>query len=168
MMIEREDVQAVLRRWCPEAPGDTIDSATSQIVGLSDEWVEVTSKEEEMGYHYSPRCPNICYLADQVDRGAELRLFLRRAVRDAGSVDCAATGSKPSECVRGLMDVLASGVAPELPNVGSSADRGHPALDPGVWSREPVAAPTCHRPGEPPHLTSGAVAEKNSWFLIRR
>jgi hypothetical protein len=81
MMIEREDVQTVLRRWFPDAPGDTIDSATSQILGLTGEWVEVTSKEEEMGYHYSSRCSNICYLADQVDHGAQFRLFLRRAAR---------------------------------------------------------------------------------------
>jgi len=83
MMIEREDVQTILRRWFPDAPDYSIDSATSRIVGLSDGWVEVTSKEEEMGYHYSSTCPNICYLADQVDHGAELRLFLRRAAPHA-------------------------------------------------------------------------------------
>ena len=83
MIIDREGVQTVLRRWFPEASSDTIDSATSQIVGVTDEWVEVTSKEEEMGYHYSSRCPNICYLADQVEQGAEFRLFLRRAAHHA-------------------------------------------------------------------------------------
>jgi hypothetical protein len=50
----------------------------SAISSLPEEWEEVTSKEEELGYHYSPKCVEICYLADQVDTGA---LFRKRRAR---------------------------------------------------------------------------------------
>jgi hypothetical protein len=80
-MIDRERILAVLRRCFPNASDDVVESAAIQIGGLEDDWREVTSKEGEMGYHYSARCVNICYLADQVDRGAEYRLFLKRRPR---------------------------------------------------------------------------------------
>jgi hypothetical protein len=50
-------------------------------MGLGDDWEDVTNKEEELGYHYSTKCADICYLADQVDRGAEFRLLRRRPRR---------------------------------------------------------------------------------------
>jgi hypothetical protein len=80
-MMDREHVVAVLRRHFPDAPDEAIDAAANRIVGLDDEWQEVTSKDEQMGYHYSAKCADICYLADQVDRGTKYRLFLRRPTR---------------------------------------------------------------------------------------
>jgi hypothetical protein len=77
-MVAPQNVVAVLRSCFPDASDDAIDSATNRIVGLNEEWREVTSNEEEMGYHYSVRCADICYLADQVSRGAQYRLFLKR------------------------------------------------------------------------------------------
>jgi len=54
--------------------------ATNAIVGLGEEWEEVTDREEELGYHYSAHCGDICYLAQQAERGDSFRLFRRRAV----------------------------------------------------------------------------------------
>jgi hypothetical protein len=81
-MVNREKVLAVLRSAFPDASDDVAASAADAIVGLGEEWDEVTSKEEELGYHYSAKCAEICYLADQVDRGAHFRLFRKRPVRN--------------------------------------------------------------------------------------
>jgi hypothetical protein len=80
-MMERQRVLSALQRWFPGASDDVIDGAANAIVGVGEEWEEVTSKEEELGYHYSPRCPDICYLADQFYQGAEFRLFRKRRAR---------------------------------------------------------------------------------------
>ncbi len=80
-MVNRENVQAVLRNWFPNASQDDVEGAAGAIVGLPEEWEEVTSKEEQLGYHYSPNCVEICYLADQVDCGAQFRLFRKRRPR---------------------------------------------------------------------------------------
>jgi hypothetical protein len=53
-------------------------AAANAIVGLDDEWEEVTDREPELGYHYSVQCGDICYLASEVETGARFRLFRRR------------------------------------------------------------------------------------------
>jgi hypothetical protein len=80
-MIDRQNVVTILERWFPGAPEHVIDGAANALAGLEEEWQEVTSKEEELGYHYSPQCMSICYLADQVEQGAQFRLFRKRPVR---------------------------------------------------------------------------------------
>ncbi len=74
-MIERDHVVGVLRSCFPEAADDVVYTAVDRILSLADGWQEVTAKDEEMGYHYSVRCQDICHLADQISRGAEYRLF---------------------------------------------------------------------------------------------
>lgn len=80
-MIDREKVLAVLARRFPGATSDQVAAAANAIVGLDDEWEEVTEREDELGYHYSPGCTDICYLAQQVERGDQFRLFRRRALK---------------------------------------------------------------------------------------
>lgn len=77
-MIDREKVLAVLRKRFPAATPDQFAAAANAIVGLGDEWEDVTGHEPEFGYHVSVQCPEICYLADQVQHGAEFRLLKRR------------------------------------------------------------------------------------------
>ena len=38
----------------------------------------MTDREEELGYHYSALCSDICYIGQQVERGDQFRLFRRR------------------------------------------------------------------------------------------
>ena len=78
-MVDREKVLAVLRRRFAGASPDQLAAAANAIVGLDDEWEDVTEREEEIGYHYSAQCSDICYLAQQVERGDQFRLFRRRA-----------------------------------------------------------------------------------------
>jgi hypothetical protein len=83
-MIDREKVLAVLVKRFPGAPIEQIAAAANAIVGLDDEWEEVTDREEQLGYHYSPSCTDICYIAQQAERGDIFRLFRKRAARVRG------------------------------------------------------------------------------------
>jgi hypothetical protein len=78
-MIDREKVLTVLAKRFPHAAPAETAAAANAIVGLDDEWEEVTDREDELGYHYSPSCSDICYIAQQVERGDTFRLFRRRA-----------------------------------------------------------------------------------------
>jgi len=78
-MVDREKVLAVLVKRFPNASTPEIAAAANAIVGIDQDWEEVTDREEELGYHYSPTCSDICYLAQQAERGDTFRLFRRRA-----------------------------------------------------------------------------------------
>jgi hypothetical protein len=77
-MIDREKVLAVLRKRFPGSTTDQFAAAANAIVGLDDEWEDVTGHEPEFGYHASVQCADICYIADQVQQGIQFRLFRRR------------------------------------------------------------------------------------------
>jgi hypothetical protein len=77
-MIDRERVLAILRARFSEASAEQLASAANAIVHLTDGWEDVTAHEPDLGYHSSPRCSRICYLAEQHDAGATFRIFLRR------------------------------------------------------------------------------------------
>jgi hypothetical protein len=78
-MIDREKVLAVLRKRFPGASCDQVAAAANAIVGLEDEWEDVTVHEPEFGYHFSAQCTDICYLAEHHQSGAQFRVFRRRA-----------------------------------------------------------------------------------------
>jgi hypothetical protein len=77
-MIDREKVLAVLAKRFPGASPQDVAAAANAIVGLDDEGEEVSDREDELGYHVSAQCSDICYLAQQVERGDTFRLFRRR------------------------------------------------------------------------------------------
>jgi hypothetical protein len=79
IMVDREKVLAVLAKRFPGASADQVAAAANAIVGLDDEWEEVTGREEQLGYHVSASCTDICYLAQQVERGDTFRFFRKRA-----------------------------------------------------------------------------------------
>jgi len=76
-MIDREKVLSVLSKRFPGATPEQMAAAANAIVGLTDDWEDVTGREPEMGHHCSlADCPE-CYVAGQVKRGAEVRVFLK-------------------------------------------------------------------------------------------
>jgi hypothetical protein len=78
-MIDREKVLAVLHKRFPGAAADQIAAAANAIVGLDDEWEDVTHREPELGYHFSMQCGEICYLAEETLLGSQFRILKRRA-----------------------------------------------------------------------------------------
>ena len=78
-MVDREKVLAVLTKRFPGAPRDVMAAAANAIVGLEDEWEDVTDREDQLGYHFAANCSDICYIAQQVERGDSFRLFRKRA-----------------------------------------------------------------------------------------
>ena len=80
-MVDREKVLAVLAKRFPFATREETAAAANAIVGLDEEWEEVTDRCDELGLHYSASCSDICYLAQQVERGDAFRLFRRPAQR---------------------------------------------------------------------------------------
>ena len=81
-MIDREKVLTVLQKRFPGATSDQLAAAANAIVGLDDEWEDVTSRQSEFGFHFSVQCSDICYLADQAQHGVQFRLFRRRATAE--------------------------------------------------------------------------------------
>jgi hypothetical protein len=78
-MIDREKVLAVLQKRFPGSTPDQRAAAANAIVGLGDEWVDVTEREPELGYHFSVQCGEICFIADETQRGAQFRILMKRA-----------------------------------------------------------------------------------------
>jgi hypothetical protein len=79
-MIDREKVLAVLHKRFPGSTPDQVAAAANAIVGLDDEWIDVTSRETELGYHFSVQCSEICFLADQTQQGSQFRLFMKKMI----------------------------------------------------------------------------------------
>jgi hypothetical protein len=77
-MVDREKVLAVLTRRFTDVRPEQLAAAANAIVGLDDEWEDVTDREDEFGYHFSPSCSDICYIAQQAERGDQFRIFRRR------------------------------------------------------------------------------------------
>jgi hypothetical protein len=77
-MLDRQKIEAILTRRFPGAARDQVAAAANAIMGLGDEWEEIPDQDQEFGYHFSVQCSHICYLAREIERGSEFRLFRRR------------------------------------------------------------------------------------------
>lgn len=73
-MLDREKVVAVLKRRFPESTTGQIAAAANALVGLEDEWMELSLLPNGSGNV----CRHGCYL-QQVLKGREVRLFGRKA-----------------------------------------------------------------------------------------
>ena len=78
-MIDRQKLETVLGRRFPGARPDQIASAANAIMGLEDEWEEV-STYDDFGYKISGHCVDACSLAREAQAGTEFRVLRRRAV----------------------------------------------------------------------------------------
>lgn len=77
-MIDREKVLTVLRRRFPGAqPGD-VAAAANAIVGLSEEWEDVTAVEPDLPAHFALKCGDSCVVSHARRDEVEFRLFRRR------------------------------------------------------------------------------------------
>ncbi len=65
-MLDRQKLETLLSRRFPGAHRDQVAAAANAIMGLDDEWEEV-----------SP-CAEVCVVAREAEDGAEFRLLRRR------------------------------------------------------------------------------------------
>jgi len=76
-MIDRDKLETLLVRRFPHATRNQVAAAANGIMGMEDEWEEV-SPDSEFGFHYSGRCVDICSIAREAEAGTEFRLLRRR------------------------------------------------------------------------------------------
>ena len=77
-MIDREKVLAVLQKRFPGAATDQVAAAANAIVGLADEWLDVTSRQPDLNHCASVHCAETCFIADQRQLGFEFRILMKR------------------------------------------------------------------------------------------
>ena len=76
-MIDRERVLAVLQKRFPGATPDQVAAAANAIVGLADEWVDVTACQPDINHCASVHCAQTCFIADQRQQGSEFRILMK-------------------------------------------------------------------------------------------
>jgi hypothetical protein len=75
-MLDREKIVAVLKRRFPASTPGEIAAAANALVGLEDEWMELSLIRNGEG-----QCGDGCYL-QQVLQDREIRMFSRRRDRE--------------------------------------------------------------------------------------
>ncbi len=80
-MIDRQKLEILLSRRFPGSTRDQIAAAANAIMGMEDEWEDV-STEQEFDYHDAPHCPDMCALAREAEAGTEFRILRRRPILD--------------------------------------------------------------------------------------
>jgi hypothetical protein len=78
-MIPRRELEELLEdRLKGILPRQEFRELVTEIDCLEDEWEEMNVAHREMGYSMSVNCPDICWLANQVYNGAQIKLYRRR------------------------------------------------------------------------------------------
>ncbi len=77
-MIPRDELQRLLRQRLPHLPDREIGEIAGQIQSLEQGWEEVAVPHSDLGYSLSENCSEICWLASEVARGAQIRLFRKK------------------------------------------------------------------------------------------
>jgi hypothetical protein len=70
-MLDREKIVAVLKKRFAGAGTDQIAAAANAIVGLDDEWEEVTGSE-------ATPCSDFCYLTRSAEEGGRFKVLRKR------------------------------------------------------------------------------------------
>jgi hypothetical protein len=76
-MLDREKVVAVLKRRFPGATPEQVAAAANAIVGLDDEWIELSTLFTNRNGKEPPPCGDSCYLVEASRAGASFRVFKR-------------------------------------------------------------------------------------------
>jgi len=78
-MIPRGELTELLRKRLQDAlPQQTIDELAGEIIELESGWEELDIVHSDMGYSMSDKCSEICWLAEQIDRGATIKLYRKK------------------------------------------------------------------------------------------
>lgn len=80
-MIPRAELVELLRKRLHDAWSQhRIDELASEILDLESGWEEIDISHSDMGYSTSATCSEICWLAEQIDRGAIIKLYRKKKV----------------------------------------------------------------------------------------
>jgi hypothetical protein len=78
-MVPRRELEELLQnRLKGVLPQQEFRDLVTEIERLEDDWEEMKVAHREMGYSMSVNCPDICWLADQVYSGAQIKLYRRK------------------------------------------------------------------------------------------
>ncbi len=77
-MIDREKVLTVLRRRFPGASDHDVAAAANAIVGLEDEWDDVTAREPDLLAHLAYSCGPGCCVSGDAREATDYRLLVRK------------------------------------------------------------------------------------------
>ena len=78
-MIPHNELSELLEnRLVGHLDEEGIQSLISQIEGLETGWEELNVSHLDMGYSKSVNCPDICFLAEQIDKGAQIKLYRKK------------------------------------------------------------------------------------------
>ena len=77
-MIDREKVLTVLRRRFTGASDRDLAAAANAIVGLADEWDDVTEREPDLLAHLTQPCGPGCCIIGESREVSDYRLLVRR------------------------------------------------------------------------------------------
>ena len=78
-MIDREKVLTVLRRRFAGATEGDLATAANAIVGLTDEWVDITDREPDLLAHLTRACGPECFVSAESRDVTDFRLLMRRS-----------------------------------------------------------------------------------------
>jgi hypothetical protein len=76
-MIDREKVLAVLHKRFPGSTLEERAAAANAIVGLDDEWEDVTARQPPCDLCASVQCAESCFIADQRQQGYAVRILMK-------------------------------------------------------------------------------------------
>jgi len=78
-MIPRTELAGLLRnRLGDYLSNEKLDELATEILSLEGGWEELDVTHKEMGYSMSVNCTDICWLANQVDHGAVIRMCRKK------------------------------------------------------------------------------------------
>ena len=75
--MSREDLLAILDRHLPGSAATDRAAAADAVLRVLGDWEDVTGRADLDG-RFAVECADVAYVADQVLRGAELRVLRRR------------------------------------------------------------------------------------------
>jgi hypothetical protein len=78
-MIPRNELVDLLHARLHEfLPQDRIDRLAGEVLALEEGWEEMDISHRDLGYSHSDLCSSICWLADQTEQGAAVKMFRKK------------------------------------------------------------------------------------------
>jgi hypothetical protein len=78
-MLDREKIVAVLKKRFPGSPSGQVAAAANAIIGLDDEWEDVSLPALDWDDDRQRPCRDGCHLRRVAAGGASLKIFRRRS-----------------------------------------------------------------------------------------